>query len=85
MTLKTGVMTTENSALYHKNKLHFIHFIYFNINYNIFKSKLILNEIIFHNITLTTIFYQINTAFVSMKHLSKTFKNLESSSVLDLC
>ncbi len=60
----------ENSALHHRNKLHFT--VYYN---TIFHNT----EIIFHNIAVFTLFFdQINAALVSSRYF---FKTLETSNL----
>ncbi len=64
----------ENSALHHRNKLHFK--IYLK------RNQLIWNKIIFHNITVYCIYDQINAALVSIRVFFKKisfFKRLNGN------
>ncbi len=65
MTLKTGVMADENSALHHRNKL------YIKIGNQYYKFQSYLTTLLF----FPQFFYQINTALLSKRGSIKNINN----------
>ncbi len=82
MTLKTGVMTAENSALLHRNKLHFKIYMHF---YYIYK---IICYLRYKYYCFYCMFDQINAAFVNWTFLGRcihmTINDYEKKVVYDI-